>query len=355
MTTLSAEPIITTVIPTYRRPSLLRRAILSVLNQTYPNVRVCVYDNASGDETEEVVAQMMKKDSRVRYHCHPENIGLFNNFNYGLQKVETPFFSLLSDDDILVPTFYEEAIKAFRQYPEAMLVCMPTLGIDTEGNVLSPPIHVPKTIFYKPGEAVKGMIEVVIPATWTGIVFRKEIRYQIGLINPNVGSQADGGFVYHAAARFPAVAVPGLGAVLMAHDNSTSRTMPPMGIKHVRWWNTIMQAIYEDDKVPLSVKEYILSRELHPNYKNIGISQVGRALAKGDYKYAKEAAQGIGECGYPLTGKMIKLFIWSCRIIPPLQRVVVALRESRRRFHIRKNKMLHQKYGHLVAFIKEYE
>jgi glycosyltransferase involved in cell wall biosynthesis len=355
MTTLSAELIITTVIPTYRRPRLLRRAILSVLNQTYPNVRVCVYDNASGDETEEVVAQMTKKDSRVRYYRHPENIGSFNNFNYGLQEVKTPFFSLLSDDDVLVPTFYEEAIKAFRQYPETMLVCMPTMVVDSLLNVISGPIQVMNTTFYAPGEAVKGMIEVNIPATWTGIVFRKEVRDQIGLINPNAGPHADGGFVYHAAARFPLVAIPGIGAVLMAHDNSTSRTVLPIGIGYMHWWNTMMRAIYEDGKVPLDVKEYILSRELHPNYKNIGISQVGRALAKGDYKYAKEAAQGIGECGYPLTGKMIKLFIWSCRIIPLLQRVVVALRESWRRFHIRKNKMLHQKYGHLVAFIKEYE
>ncbi len=355
MTTLSAEPIITTVIPTYRRPRLLRRAILSVLNQTYPHVCVCVYDNASGDETEKVVRQLIQKDSRVRYHRHPENIGLFNNFNYGLQEVEPPFFSLLSDDDVLVPTFYEETIKAFRQYPEAMLVCMPTIVVDSLLNVISGPMQVMNTTFYAPGEAVKGMIEVNIPATWTGIVFRKEVRDQIGLINPNAGTRADGGFVYHAAARFPLVAVPGLGAVLMAHDNSTSATVPPIGIEHVHWWNTMMQTIYEDDKVPLSVKEYILSKNLHPNYKNIGIAQVGRSLARGDYGYAKEAAQGIGECGYPLTGKIIELFIWSCRIIPLLQRVAVALRESWRHFHIRKNKMLHQKYGHLVVFIKEYE
>src|SRR4030067_3693919 len=110
MNNSKAEPFITAIIPTYRRPKLLRRAVLSVLNQTYPHLRVCVYDNASGDETEEVVAELMQKDSRVRYHRHPENIGLFNNFNYGLQEIETSFFSLLSDDDVLVPTFYENTI-----------------------------------------------------------------------------------------------------------------------------------------------------------------------------------------------------------------------------------------------------
>ncbi|MCR4298181.1 MAG: glycosyltransferase, partial [Gallionella sp.] len=108
MATFPAKPVITTIIPTYRRPVLLRRAILSALHQTYPHVRVCVYDNASGDETESVVdetesvvKEIARHDPRVKYHRHPRNIGSYNNFNYGIREVETEFFSLLSDDDVL--------------------------------------------------------------------------------------------------------------------------------------------------------------------------------------------------------------------------------------------------------------
>ena len=81
------KPLITTIIPTYRRPNLLRRAIKSVLNQTYPHCQVCVCDNTSGDETANVVAKIAKKDPhpRVKYHCHPENIGAIKNFKYGLE------------------------------------------------------------------------------------------------------------------------------------------------------------------------------------------------------------------------------------------------------------------------------
>lgn len=58
------------IIPTYRRPQLLRRAIKSVLNQTYLYIRVCVYDNASNDETADIVANLEKEDPRVSYYCH---------------------------------------------------------------------------------------------------------------------------------------------------------------------------------------------------------------------------------------------------------------------------------------------
>ena len=44
-----SPPTVTAIIPTYRRPRLVRRAIESVLAQTYPHVRVLVCDNASGD------------------------------------------------------------------------------------------------------------------------------------------------------------------------------------------------------------------------------------------------------------------------------------------------------------------
>ncbi len=103
------EPRITTVIPTYRRPKLLPRAIMSVLRQTFPHFEVHVYDNASGDETRQVVERLAATDPRVKYHCHERNIGLVPNFAYGMERVATRFFNLLSDDDLVFPRFFDSA------------------------------------------------------------------------------------------------------------------------------------------------------------------------------------------------------------------------------------------------------
>src|SRR5258708_39787124 len=123
---LSVMALITTIIPTFRRPQLLRRAIQSSLAQSFTDLQVLVLDNASGDETAAVVTKLIKTDGRVKYHCHPENIGGGNNFQYGLQHVTTPFFSILSDDDILLPDFYVTAKQAFTAHPQASFVaCCP--------------------------------------------------------------------------------------------------------------------------------------------------------------------------------------------------------------------------------------
>jgi glycosyltransferase involved in cell wall biosynthesis len=58
-----SEPSVTTIIATYHRPKLLRRAIKSVLAQTYPHFQVFVYHNASGDETATVMRKLAKDAS----------------------------------------------------------------------------------------------------------------------------------------------------------------------------------------------------------------------------------------------------------------------------------------------------
>ena len=183
------KPLITTIIPTYQRPKLLKRAILSVLNQTYPNFQVCVYDNASGDETGEVVKELAKKDSRVKYYCHSQNIGPVKNFNFGLSRVDTPYFSFLSDDDILLPNFYEDAFRGFEKYPEAGFIATQTL-IASDKKILDISCRDYKEMLYQPPKSLLKMTALGL-ITWTGILFKKEVRDKIGLLDEQVGGPSD--------------------------------------------------------------------------------------------------------------------------------------------------------------------
>jgi glycosyltransferase involved in cell wall biosynthesis len=128
------SPQITTIICTYRRPHWLRRAILSVQKQTYQDLCICVYDNCSGDETPEVVAELAQQDSRIHYIGRPENIGLLANYAEAMQEVKTPFFSFLADDDVLLPDFYAAAINNMTQHPEAMFCAGSFLDLSLKGK-----------------------------------------------------------------------------------------------------------------------------------------------------------------------------------------------------------------------------
>src|SRR3984957_13165227 len=150
---------ITTIIPTYKRPKLLRRAILSALGQTISDIQVQVYDDASNDETEEVVRECMRKDGRVKYHRHPRNIGLLQNYQFSLAEVKTEYFSFLSDDDVLFPWFYEETLRALHRFPECAFAAGAAI-IMTEGGKV---VRVPLDLWKKEGVFVppEGMLEMI--------------------------------------------------------------------------------------------------------------------------------------------------------------------------------------------------
>lgn len=217
------KPIITTIIPTYRRPVLLKRAIESVLNQTYPHFQVCIYDNASGDDTADMVTQMAQCDDRIKYYCHPENIGAIKNFQYGFEQVSTPFFSFLSDDDMLLPNFYQIALTGFDKYPESMFSSAATMYMDIKGNHLGIKEAKWKPGFYQPPVGLFAMLQFNHP-TWTGILFRQEVKELVGKLDLETGPFSDMDFELRLAARFPFVVSMQPGAILSKHSGSYSQS-----------------------------------------------------------------------------------------------------------------------------------
>jgi glycosyltransferase involved in cell wall biosynthesis len=88
---------VTVGIPTYNRAALLKEALESVLAQTYSKFRLVISDNASTDETSEVVASY--GDARIDYIRAERNIGMIGNFNRLINLRTREFLMLLPDDD----------------------------------------------------------------------------------------------------------------------------------------------------------------------------------------------------------------------------------------------------------------
>lgn len=201
MTLSLISPQITTIIPTYRRPHMLKRAILSVLNQSYNNIKICIYDNASGDETASIVSALAQTDSRIVYQCHPQNIGMAKNFNCGFSHIKTPFFSLLCDDDLLLPDFYANAIKGFNHHPAAMFSGGTVLGFLEETQDI---IDIPQLVHEGLLSPPQGLIQCILghhPLV-TGVLYRKQVIENIGLWEEDVIT-ADIHFQMRATAKYP--------------------------------------------------------------------------------------------------------------------------------------------------------
>jgi hypothetical protein len=343
--------VITTVIPTYRRPMLLRRAITSILQQTYPYFRILVCDNASGDETEAVVKSFQEQNPRVFYHRHKENIGPYANFNWGLNNIETELFSLLSDDDVLMPRFYATAIRDLGNHPDAAISAQNSLVISENLRILSGKTGPEHTTYYAALSALEDVIKVRIPATWTGMVFRREVVTAIGTIDLNAGPFADGGFVMHAVARFPLIASAEIGAVLTANPESISASMKPLSKEWPTWYGLMAARIVNDPKIPVDRKGEILQL-VTPDFKMNGIFQALRAMSIQEWAFATRAMQGLSECGYPLTANILKLIAWCWQNIPGFSTIMKSLKHLRRIKNSQQVDRLTVQHHEQVAYFK---
>jgi hypothetical protein len=113
------KPILTIGIPTCNRSHFLSHSLQSALSQSSDQVRVVVLDNASTDQTKEVVAEYIKiHQDKCVYSANSHNIGPLNNFIRLAERCDTEFFSWLQDDDCLHVDFAGRALDAFRASPD---------------------------------------------------------------------------------------------------------------------------------------------------------------------------------------------------------------------------------------------
>lgn len=116
------DPKVSVMIPTYNQSSLLHNAIESALNQTYRNLEVVVADDASTDNTKEIVS--CYHDVRLKYFCNDKNIGRVRNYHRALYEYATGDWAvnLDGDDYFIDPRFIEDSINALVSHPGAIMV-----------------------------------------------------------------------------------------------------------------------------------------------------------------------------------------------------------------------------------------
>ena len=105
----AARPLLTIAIPTYNRVEYLAEllGLLEPQLAEFPQVELLVCDNASEDDTPQVVAEVRERLAKVGvavdYQRHAENIGSDANFAFSYEQARGSFFWLCGDDDLIVP------------------------------------------------------------------------------------------------------------------------------------------------------------------------------------------------------------------------------------------------------------
>lgn len=112
MTSIAEKPRISVIIPIFNCEQFLAACLESVLAQTFKDFEVICVDDATPDNSVQIVEDYMARDERIRLIRHEKNLGLGGARNTGMKAARADFIASVDSDDTMKPRMLEALWEA---------------------------------------------------------------------------------------------------------------------------------------------------------------------------------------------------------------------------------------------------
>ena len=164
---------VSVVMPTYNNGGYLRSAIDSILLQTYGNFELIVVDDASTDNTFEILN--LYNDSRIKIIRHVINTGVSTSRNDGMNAAIGEYIAVMDGDDISYDRRLERQVHFLDAHPEYGIVgCSVFDNIDIDGSLLF------RTHVVQHNEEIRKTLIKKWCFWHASVMFRKELLKTVG-------------------------------------------------------------------------------------------------------------------------------------------------------------------------------
>lgn len=178
-------PHISVTIPVFNRAHLVGRTIESILNQSFTDFDLLVVDDASEDNTVEVVNGFAQQDSRVKVVVNPQNLGLTRNWNKCLSLAKGPLVHIMQSDDLIDGDYFQLVSDVFDEYPNLGFVASTCRHIDVEGHIIGTHLLTETRLYCAGDEAVMALLTYGFPHV-SSIVTRLACYQRLGMIDEQI-------------------------------------------------------------------------------------------------------------------------------------------------------------------------
>ncbi len=187
------RPLVSVIIPTYNRPQLLRRAIQSVVDQTFINWELIVVQNGGTRESEAVVSAF--NDIRMRYVYEPKACPVHAR-NVGVQASGGVYVAFLDDDDEWLPRKLERQLNALERNTSIGLVSCPGQIVTADGAIVRETPTASEMTFKK------FLVDGCLIWSLSSVLVRKACFDQVGLFDEAYPITNDYDFYFRLSKRF---------------------------------------------------------------------------------------------------------------------------------------------------------
>lgn len=121
MNNASNSPLVSVIMPAYNAEKYIGEAIESILNQTYKNFEFIIIDDASSDETTDIIKNFQKKDKRIILVKNRENIGVTKSLNKALRRARGKYIIRMDADDFAYPNRFAQQVALMERHPDVVV------------------------------------------------------------------------------------------------------------------------------------------------------------------------------------------------------------------------------------------
>ncbi|HLU90741.1 MAG TPA: glycosyltransferase family 2 protein [Cyclobacteriaceae bacterium] len=168
-------------IPTYNQSLYLEKAIRSANRQTLAPYEIIVSDDASTDETPEVLNRLSAEIPHLKIIRQPANLGTSLNVDACLRAATGEFVVRLDSDDLLLPGYVEKLVGLLQAFPHAGYAHAAVMEVDQHDRAVKVRRLIRKSGYQKGGDALKAAISGYRVSA-NIILFRKEALQKAGYI-----------------------------------------------------------------------------------------------------------------------------------------------------------------------------
>lgn len=195
-----SNPLVSVIIPTYKRSDYLIRAIESVLKQTYSPIEIIVVDDNDGNnefrkETKKSLEKYIEENT-LHYIEHEKNKGLPAARNTGIAVSNGEFIAFLDDDDEFLPQKTALQVSCFQKNSSSVgLVYGSFTRFETDSNTerIIRPKHAGNL------QSVLGLNHIGPPSM---VMCRKEAVEKVNGFDESFRSREDIDFYYRVAKHY---------------------------------------------------------------------------------------------------------------------------------------------------------
>ena len=286
---MNNKPLVSIIMNCYNGELYLKKALESVLSQTYTNWELIFWDNQSQDKSEKIFKTY--KDRRFKFYKSLDHTVLYEARNKAIQKSSGELIAFLDVDDFWLPSKLEKQIELFADTKTGLVY--------SNFWILNTNSFFKKKIFSRKklpnGNVLKAMLLNYSVGLSTIIIRKKNIKNINNVFNVKYDLLADYDFIINFSIKNEFQCIQKPTTFIRVHDKGTSYLYKDKQIQQLKsWYNSIqsnkilssqieMKKVYERIEY-MEVMQIIFEKNFFQSFKRVlkfpfGIKKLKLVLA----------------------------------------------------------------------------